>query len=206
MNYNRAGFTGYILAIVLAVCSFRCDESLPEYVAPTNVLAVNVTLVEQLPDRIARPGKQMVHIRLVGENVFDEVFQDEVNMRGSLRIWWNRKPTRFRTMYLTEKNLCDRSIISNGRMTMFPGQRFAMDVYWNMKSDDSVYLPREMTYVSGDLQTCGANLLCSNPEEFTIEATLNVFDRIGPVPAPPKDFIFIGKYCFERGPPPCTRN
>ena len=153
---------------------------------------------------IAPPGSQMVHIVLVGENIFDDVFFDTVDVRGSMRIWWERKPSLFRTLYLSEKNMTDRSLIVKRKMMLLPGQQFTMDVYWNMKSDDGIYLPAQMSY--GQFlrqQICGSNLRCSNPETFMIEASLNVYDRLGYIVAPPKEFTFIGMVCDLDGVPPC---
>ncbi len=193
-----------VLAVSLAVISLTCNESLPTYVAPQNVLSVTVTSVEQLNDHVAPPGAQMVHVVLTVENIFDDVFFDSVDVKGAMRIWWERKPSRFRTIYLSEKNITDRSVIVDRKLMLLPGHQILLDVYWNLKSDDGVYLPSEMSY--GQYlrqQVCGNNLRCSNPETFMIEASLNVYDRVGYVAAPPKEFSFIGKLCDVQGYPPC---
>jgi hypothetical protein len=54
---------------------------------------------------------------------------------------------------------------------------------------------------------CDVNIKCANPELFMAEATLNVFDKIGYVAAPPREFTFIGTICDKCGigpscPPP----
>jgi len=197
----------YLTVVLCAFVSLTCEESLPIYEQPQNVLAVNVSLVEQLADRIARPGRQVAHIVVVGENIHDEVFQDSVNIRGTMRIWWQRKPGRYRTIYLTEQNLVERNLVRNGKMLLIPGQQFTMDTYWNLKSDDSLYLPTEMNFARLTQRVCDYNIACSDPEVFVIEVSLNVFDRIGYVLAPPKEFTFIGRVCIDCGigpvcPPP----
>src|SRR5689334_10381974 len=69
-----------LLAIpaVSGLLTLSCNEKLPVYVAPTNILSLYVSKVEELNDRQAPPGHQAVHIQLTGENIFDEVFQDSV--------------------------------------------------------------------------------------------------------------------------------
>jgi hypothetical protein len=180
-----------IAIFLTALLSLSCSEALPVYEAPENVMAFEVTKVEQLNDHIAPPNKPRVHIVIVGENIFDEVFYDSVNIRGSMRIWWKRKPMRYRTIYLTEKNMTDRSLIRNNRMMLLPGQRFSLEAYWDIKSDDGMLLLSEMDF-------------CANPEDFVIEVSLNIFDRLGYISAPPIEFTYTGRACVCPAYPPCN--
>lgn len=191
-----------LLALSLLVLS--CDERLPTYVAPANVLALRVTTIEQLNDHFAPPGNQEVHLVIVGENVHDEVFQDTVDFRGSVRIWWKRKPGRFKTIFLSEKNLTDRTLVHNRKMLLVPGQQFSMDVLWNLRSDDGIYLPSEMDFLKFRQRSCDPNVHCATPEEFVVEVSLNVFDRLGYIGAPAKEFTFIARACNVEGYPPCN--
>ncbi len=193
-----------IVILIVVLFAPRCKESLPVYVPPEKVLAINVTLVEQLNDHIARPGQQKVRITLVGENIHDEVFWDSVDIKGSMRIWWKRKPLRFRTLYLNEKNITNREIVHKSKMMLLPGQRFSMDVYWDVRNDDGIYLPNEMDFLYALKRYCWNNVICSNPEDFVIEVSLQVFPRLGYIIAPPKEFTFIGRMCVNSGYPPCT--
>ncbi|HTK81806.1 MAG TPA: hypothetical protein VL633_05900 [Bacteroidota bacterium] len=194
----------FAIPAVAGFLSLSCNEKLPVYVAPTNILSLYVSKVEQLNDRQAPPGHQAVHIQLTGENIFDEVFQDSVDIKGSLRIWWKRKPDRFRTMYLTLQNFTSRDLIHSGRMLLLPGQRFTVDAIWDLKTDDSIYVahPNEMNYTYPDERICDYNIVCSDPEGFVVESSLNVYDRLGYIVASPKDFTVIGHICYlcGRGP------
>ena len=190
----------------LMLCAFAfltCDESLPIYAPPENVLGLSVTTIEQLNDHIAPPGQQVVHLVLVGENIHDEVFLDSVNVKGSLRIWWKRKPSRYRTLYLSEKNFSDRTLIHNKKLMLVPGQKFSIDVYWDLRSDGGLYLPEEMDFARLTQHACGYNVACSYPEDFVVETSLNVYDRLGYVSAPPREFVFVGRICPNCGFPPC---
>ena len=144
-----------------------------------------------------------MHFIIMGENIYDEVFWDSVNIKGSVRIWWKRKPVRFKTIFLTEKNLTDRTMIHNGRMMLVPGQRFSMDVYWDIRSDNGVYLPTEMDFYKARARQCYANVYCGNPEDFVIEVSLNVYNRLGYLVAPAKEFTFYPRVCKCPGYPPC---
>lgn len=197
-------FSQNIITFVLIILTFSCSENLPVYEMPQNVMALEVTKVEQLNDHVAPPNRPMVHIVLVGENIFDEVFYDSVNIEGSMRIWWKRKPKRFRTLYLTEKNLSDRSLIRNGRMMLLPGQRFSLETYWDVKTDDGMWLVSEMDFSYTMRRYCDYNVICATPEDFVIEVTLKVYDRLGYITAPPKEFKYIGRACVCYSYPPCS--
>ena len=199
----------FVSLLACAVLSLTCNESLPTYTFPDNVLSMQITLIEQLSNRVARPGHQMVHLVLTGQNRFDEVFYDSAKIKGTIRIWWRRKPLRFTTLYLTERNLTNPGIIQNGKILLTPGQQFSMNVLWNVKSNDSLYLPNEMdfTYASSSRRGCDYNVICADPEEFVVEASLQMYDKLGYIPAPTREFIFIGTSCLYCGagpycPPP----
>ena len=193
----------YIAIGLCAALSLTCDESLPTYVFPERVLSLDVSVIETLNDRIAPPGQQVVHLVLAGENIHDEVFQDKVDIKGSIRIWWKRNPNRFRTIYLSEKNFVNPAQIRNGRLTLVPGQQFLMETYWNVKSDDSTFLPREMNFARLRSRVCDFNVACADPEVFVIEASVSVYDRIGYVAAPPREYTFVARVCIDCGFPPC---
>lgn len=196
-----------VLTAVLAAASLlalSCQESLPTYVFPTNIMSFRVGTIEQLSNRLARPGHQAVHMVLVGRNTFDEVFEDSVNFKGSVRIWWKRKPRRFRTIYLTEDNLTDPGLVANGKMLLLPGQEFGLDLTWDMRTDDSLYLPSEMNFafITRERQ-CDYSVVCSDPEVFVVEASISVYDKIGYVQAAVREFAFVGTLCINNTGPYC---
>ena len=192
-----------LLILLLGIISLTCKENLPTYEFPKNVLTLQISGMGQLNDRVAPPPSMVVHVKLVGQNVYDEVFQDSVNVRGSMRIWWKRFPFKYRTLYITEKNFSDRSLIHNGKLTLLPGQQFSLDVYWNCKTDDSVYLPPEMIGQSLYQAECIPKISCGEPEQLIVETSLNVYDRIGVLIVPPGEFTFIPKRCRGCAPPLC---
>src|SRR5258708_35046832 len=147
MNSKSLRSMGRYLVIACAALSpLSCRESLPTYVFPKNIMSFNVATIEQLSNRLARPGHQAVHMVLVARNTFDEVFEDSVAIKGSVRIWWQRKPRRLRTLYLTQDNMVDPGLIADGKMILLPGQEFGLNLTWDMLTDDSLYIPSEMNF------------------------------------------------------------
>jgi len=189
MNRTMAG----LVAAVFLALSWSCDESLPVYVPPANILRLTISRIEQLNDRAAPPGRQSVRIDLEGENIYSDVFYDSVDIQGQVFVWWKRKPDRSRTLYLTQANFVDRALIANKKMLLEPGQKFTVETYWNMKSDDSLYLVNEMNFAGLRRRVCAFNVACSDPETFVAEASLKVYDKIGFVGAEAKEFSFTGR-------------
>ena len=192
------------IILIIALLAFSCNENLPVYEMPQDVMSLEVSKVEQLNDHVAPPNRPQVHIVLVGENIFDEVFYDSVSIQGAMRIWWKRKPKRYRTLYLTEKNLTDRTLIRNGRMMLLPGQRFSLETYWDIKTDDGMWLVSEMDFSYAMRRYCDYNVICATPEDFVIEVSLKIFDRLGYVIAEPREFKYVGRACVCYSYPPCS--
>ncbi|HEY6192530.1 MAG TPA: hypothetical protein VI215_09440 [Bacteroidota bacterium] len=194
----------FLLIACAALAPLSCKESLPTYVFPSNIMSFRVATIEQLSNRLARPGHQAVHMVLVGRNTFDEVFEDSVDIKGSVRIWWQRKPRRFRTIALSEQNLVDPSLVVEGKMMLLPGQEFGLDFTWDMRTDDSLYLPSEMVFTNERRERqCDYSVVCSDPETFVVEASISVYNKIGVVTAPPREFVFIGTLCINSTGPYC---
>lgn len=189
MNIRR--LLPLFLYLAVAVAGYGCKENLPVYTDPQDVLSLRIAAVEQLDDHIAPPGRQAVRILLQGENRFDEPFLDSVDIRGTMKIIWERQPYRVRTITLDRKNLSDQSMVVNGKMLLIPGQSFSMEVIWDMRSDDGIYLPALMNFAWLTRRQCAPGIACADPENFFIETSLNVYDRIGVLHAPTAEFTFV---------------
>jgi hypothetical protein len=193
-NRGRAGrIVNAIAGLALAAAGLSCDESLPVYVEPTNVMGLSVVHVEQLDDHLAPPGHQMARIVLQGVNNYDEPFLDSVRIEGTMRISWERQPYRYKTVTLTQRELTDQSLVSDGKMLLVPGQAFTMEYFWNMRSDDGIYLPALMNFTWLTRRVCAPNVACADPETFIVEASLKVYDRLGSVHAVPAKFTFVAR-------------
>ncbi len=189
-----------VLPLIPAWTFWSCNEELPTYHFPEHVMTLSVPLAEQMSIRVAPPGYQKAHVVLVVKNDFDEVFYDSVRVAGSVRIWWKRLPNRYVTLDVGKENMTNPSLIQNGKLMLLPGQSFTLNLFWDLKSVDSVYLPYEMDYTFATLRrVCNYNVICSDPEEFVVEASLNVYDKLGVIAAQPVEFTFVGTKCRNCG-------
>jgi|SRR6185503_3885999 len=199
MSSDRFRLSGrFVMTIAIAAAvacmtagGLGCKENLPVYVDPQNVMELSVVAVEQLDDHLAPPGRQMVRIVLQAVNTYDEPFLDSVRFDGTMKIIWERQPFRVKTIHLTQGYLSDPSLVVNGKMLLLPGQAFSMELFWNMRSDEGVYLPWLMNFAWLTRRVCAPNIACADPETFIIETTLNVYDRVGVLRAPQARFTFV---------------
>ncbi|MFI5250932.1 MAG: hypothetical protein ACHQQQ_00750 [Bacteroidota bacterium] len=192
-----------LLIIFFALVALRCHESLPTYVFPSNVIGIQVLQINQVSDQTLPPQHQLIHIRLTGQNIYDVVFQDSIDLKGTLRIWMEQNPTLYRTYTLTYANLKEKYLVHDGKMTLLPGQKFTMDFVWNLRTDDGIFVGDKMNMVRGTLRNCGPNIICTDPYNFIVESSLNVYDRLGVLTADPISFQLIVKICNICGLPPC---
>lgn len=194
---SRINGSIFLITALLSFFTMSCEESLPIYTPPANVLMMKVDVAEQLADALAPPGRQMVRLKLIGENVYDEVFYDSIDIRGTVTISWVRKFGRERTQTLDVRNLIDRTLIKNEKMMILPGQKFGLELFWNMKGDDSTYFPDEMNWARARLRRCGsyhsATIICSNPEEMFVEAEIKIFKNLDAVRVERFYFIIHGR-------------
>lgn len=192
-RYAAAAMIRVVLFVAALMAGLGCDENLPVYEEPQNVLQLRVVEVEQLNDHVAPPGHQAVRIVLRGTNVYDEPFLDTVRFRGTMRIYWKRQPFRSRTIELTGKDLSDPSMIVRGKMLLVPNQSFSMEIIWDMRTDDGLYLPYFMNFAWLTRRVCAPNIACADPEDFVIDTSLLVYDRLGELHAPPTEFTFVAR-------------
>ena len=186
----------FVVVIVGLIAFSSCDEMLPTYHFPQNVISANFSEVEQMSIRIAPPGYQKVYLVLEIENTYDDVFYDSVDIKGTITIWWQRKPQRYVTLNVSQSNMSAPSLISDGKLLMLPGQKISLSFIWDMKTNDSIYLPYQMSYTyATTVRSCDYNVICSDPEQFVVESSILLYDKLGYFSAPAVQFTFTGTEC-----------
>jgi hypothetical protein len=120
-----------------------------------------------------------------------------------MTIWWQGTPQLSKTIPLSVEDLNQRNLISGKLLTLLPGQKFSMDIYWDCRSDGGIYLPARMNYTYLYQRLCSPNVACSDPVQFVIETSLKMFVHLDYVSAPDTTFTFVGRICYLCGIPPC---
>lgn len=174
----------FLFAAILVLVS-RCDESLPTYQMPQNTLALTRVLAGQ---GTVGEGSIVLNILIKGENLYDEVFQDTVNIEGNVKIWWVRNPEFEANLPINNTQFIPPTPIHGRVMTLAPGGTFSLQLAWFLMLDDGRYLPEYLEYGNTDSN----GIQHARPETLRIEVEMTLFQNLGLLQAEPVDFVLNG--------------
>ncbi len=173
----------FILLPLLFV--FACDETLPPRIEPQNTLAISNVIYSQ---GIYIDGAHMVFIIEI-ENRYLETFQEQVDVVGKATIWWQNRPQVRATLAIGNQHFVPPSRFQGNVLTLDPGGRCALKIYWYLTLDDGRNLLDLLDYSDG---VAREGLINSKPETFVMEAEIKLFSQIGYLRSQPIVFSFIG--------------
>lgn len=174
------------LAGVLGLSVLSCDESLPPYTPPQDVLAITQVFAAQ---GTINPGIPILNVLITGVNQYEETFEDTVNANGEVRIWWKRHPEFKATLPLSNGHFVPPTPIRGSRLTLDPGDTFHMKTVWYMMSDEGEYLIDLLDYSIDDVR---GDFEYARPETLMIEIELMIYRQIGMIRSDPVSFEFTG--------------
>lgn len=176
-----------LLALIAAAAALllACEESLPPRVEPENPLVLTKMVANQ---GIYQAGPHMVFVIEIS-NLYEETFQEEVNVHGKVTVWWERKPEIRTELEVTNSHFVPPTRLTGSVLTLDPGERCALKVYWYLQLDDGSSLLDLLDY-SGAVPAGG--LIQSKPERFVVEAEIKLFNQLGYLQSERLGFTFIG--------------
>lgn len=163
-----------------------CDESLPPYEQPQNALAITDVFPAQ---GLVDPGIEILNIYITGMNLYEETFDDTVNVQGEVRIWWKRHPEITATLPLSNGNFVPPTPIRGSRLTLETNDLFYMKTVWSLYTDDGQYLIDLLNFSAHDVR---GDYEYAKTETLVIEVELLVFRQIGMIRAEPVEYEFVG--------------
>ncbi len=173
-----------IIVLLMANGMTGCDESLPPRNDPTNLFSARISghyVYSKLFNGI------VVNLTIVNE--FDETFQEDALLDGSIRIVWERKPLlqknlTFRDLSLTYAKNYDRR---RGILTIDPGDSITFVYLWDLKTDQGVFIPAD-GFSYEEYMRCEPLRVTDRPEFFTLTGNVRIFDRLGSTPIGPTTY------------------
>jgi hypothetical protein len=162
-----------------------CDESLPPYQQPVNLLAIDRIEISQ--GTYSLEGDYLVKFFIYGKNQFDETFSEAVNIEGKVEIWNKEKPDLFATLSLNNTNFSPNTNLSGNVLTIGPGEEFELLVTWNSHTDDGEDLA---DFINGSTHTISAE--SEDMRDFYVQAEVTLFEELGLVQSVPVLFVFNG--------------
>jgi hypothetical protein len=162
-----------------------CDESLPPYRQPENLLAIDRIEISQGIYSVA--GDYLVKFHIYGKNLFDETFSEPVNIQGNVHIWNKKQPDLTATLSLNNTNFGPNTNLSGNVLTISPGEEFELRVTWNSHTDDGEDLA---DFINGSTQTISAK--SEDMRDFYVQAEVTLFEELGLIQSVPVLFVFNG--------------
>ena len=170
--------------ILLLLATTSCDESLPPYEKPENLLTID--RIEIIQGSYSLSGNYQVQFFIFGKNQFDEPFSDTVEINGTVAIWCKSRPDLFATLRLNNSNFGPNTNLFGSILTLDPGEEFEFRATWDSVTDEEEYFP--------DLFNLSRRMTVASPDEreFYVQVEITLFQEIGLLKSDPVLFIYNG--------------
>jgi hypothetical protein len=168
-------------------------------------------------------GVNFIRFFITVKNTTDETIEERADMSGAVSITWipadaGQKPSVNiqRTIALNKNNIfrADGYSASTGMLRIPPNDSVVFVVYWNMRSNDSTYLPAYWSFmIDNQCDVLYADngvrkRKIYNRQHFSISASVKLFDRLAILHTAPTTVseCYVVAYVLEANPPqnPCV--
>ncbi len=161
-----------ICLLILLMTALACEEKMPPRIEPQNTLAITNVLYTQ---GAYASGPFMEFVFII-TNLYEETFEGKVEIVGKAHVWMKKTPSIRATIAISNHHLAPPSNIVGDVLTIDPGGRCALKVYWYLLLDDGRNLLDLLDY-SGS--TASGGLIRSKPELFVMDAEIKLFNQLG---------------------------
>jgi len=182
------------LIFLVLLFFLTCDESLPPRIVPQDTLEITAIIANQG----ANAGGIFVAINVFGQNNYEETFQDTVDVKGNIHIWWARKPEIEANVPLDNRHFTKPTRISGNILTLDPGEKFRLEALWYLNLDDGRYLINLLDFSNSSVIN---GIIIAKPEKFMVEVQLTLYEETGLLRSEPHEFIIEGWKIAETIPP-----
>jgi len=177
----------------LLMLMLSCTESLPPRIEPQNTLAITKVIYTQGIDSF---GPFMEFVFSV-TNLYQETFEAHVDIAGQAHVWLKRSPSIRATLAIGNQHLVAPSKISGNILTIDPGGRCDLKIYWYLKLDDGRSLLDLLDYSEGHVYEGSIN---AKPETFVMDAEIKLFNQLGYLQSERLVYTFVGYKAVPAGP------
>ncbi|OPZ64611.1 MAG: hypothetical protein BWY83_03156 [bacterium ADurb.Bin478] len=174
-----------ICSLVLLLTALSCEEKMPPRIQPQNTLALTNVFYTQG----AYASGPFMEFLFIITNLYEETFEGKVQIVGKAHVWMKKTPSIRATIAIGNHHLAPPSKIVGDVLTIDPGGRCALKVYWYLLLDDGRNLLDLLDY-SGNAATGG--LIRSKPELFVMDAEIKLFNQLGYLQSERLVFEFTG--------------
>jgi hypothetical protein len=162
-----------------------CNESLPPYQDPRNVL-------QGVPrgKYVLSYFENSLHVSFTIKNVYEETFQAEATFEGTLVITAKRSPAIQKTVHLAAQNITYAANYNKATrvLTLDPVDSVVLSFTWNFVDDAGQDL-RVMFFRYLPDTSCLGRYIASE-ETFLLQGSVNVYEKVPEVSGGPIEYTF----------------
>jgi len=204
MQRRKLNIESFLLKCIIiqsVVIQFSCEDPLPPYVNPGNILNATVNFVYEplviyryvdfnyfLPTLRYSTPSFIINIGVI--NKFDETLQDNIYIDGKVEIWISDRPDDKVTITINEYSI-NSSLVDpqTNILTLNPEDTLWLRVNWGYALDDGMPAFTRMQYIESHIPN-SSSLRHFHPEVFfTSRATVQIFKGVTPVRSTEKKFL-----------------
>jgi hypothetical protein len=180
-NAHRSSLLIRATITVLSLALSTCKESLPVYHAPANMFQARLT-----PFYGLTASENKLHIFVVVQNIFDETLEGEASINGRVQLVSTADPNVVKTFTLGPGNILHAPGYhpGTGMLTFNARDTIIFDASWDLGQrplldDAGKDLTAGLLHLGTD-PACPMDRTISDPQNFSVEGFVQLFDRSGP--------------------------
>jgi hypothetical protein len=174
------------LASLMMLLSCRFEDTIAPEPVPQRILVIANFFGDQANYPLTGP---CVRICIVVENMGDEAIQDTLRVDGQVRIWFKNRPEIYGLQPVTNKDLFVPLEVTSGRITLEPGQRVYLEVFWKLRTEDGRSIIDLVDY-SGSPIVNGQ--MASQPEVLAMQGQVSIFPNMDYLQTEIYETVYIG--------------
>lgn len=149
---------------------WSCNESLPVYTPPENVLKASIVALNTPTDTVRYSmlddnNPNLVRVTLnspfngyeiVFVNTYEETIQDDMEIDGTCELAWVEKPELKAMMTLSNTSFYSGDLDpATGMLTINPGDTVRLRVFWNFRLTTNDWAFSQVRYIDGPAYSTG---------------------------------------------------
>lgn len=169
--------------LILMAFVMSCDETLPPYQDPRNVLQGSIR-----GRYVLNSDVNSLHIILTVKNVYEETFQAQAAIRGTVVVTAKRNSSIQITLPITANNITYTTSYNRatGVLTIDPQDSVVFSTSWNFIDDAGQDL-RQIFFEYIPDATCSFREIAVE-ETFILNGSVKVYDKVSDAGAGPTEF------------------
>lgn len=173
-----------VLVILGVSLLLGCNESLPPYQSPVDLLSIRK--IDVHVDGFTRSN---LVIDIKGVNNYDDTLQDTARVNGTLDVWFPSHDNWRITLPVTNDNLKPPTELIGRLLTIDPGDTFHLQLSWNLYSETGEDI---LPQIPDDYYYAKTGTHYTEAEPLQFKASFSLFRQAGYMESAVQKYQFKG--------------